>query len=350
MRFQWTLRHAGAGAWFSGALVLMMASACGELPTVKLRVSDVESYEQQIVIGSRGAWFKSAERNADVLVENLEKCLIPANTRLMISGDPRPAENGHVRIQLAQRLPDCEFTSGFILSAQLASGTVQQPPMQPPPVQPPPVWQPPIQPPPIQPPPMPRVPRVPPMPRFPRVPPMPPVPPIQPPPVQPPPNPGPVPPQGQEPGQPEGTIPRRTPKGAFLSTIAFAEGTNEKYNVTFGYKVFSDYSKHPRMRVCSGSLCSDAAGRYQILSSTWDSVVQRALKLPDFTPASQDRAGVHLVENRGVRDMDTRYNYNQFEKAIYKLNREWASLPGSPYGQPTRKMAELWKKYESFVP
>jgi muramidase (phage lysozyme) len=29
-----------------------------------------------------------------------------------------------------------------------------------------------------------------------------------------------------------------------------------------------------------------------------------------------------------------------------KLNRIWASLPGSPYGQPTRKTEALWQKFQ----
>lgn len=143
-----------------------------------------------------------------------------------------------------------------------------------------------------------------------------------------------------------GSFAKTTPTGAFLSTIAYAEGTDDRYDFIFTFATFSGWSDHPRQVMCSGGLCSDAAGRYQILSTTWDDVVQPSLRLPDFSPTSQDKAGLFLVKNRGVNNAERQLSYAEFESAIYKLNLEWASLPGSPYGQPTRSMAELWQKYQ----
>lgn len=134
-------------------------------------------------------------------------------------------------------------------------------------------------------------------------------------------------------------------QNAFLSMIAYAEGTNDSYDYSFGYHRFYSYADHPRKRYCSGSLCSDAAGRYQFLSRTWDSVVQAALRLPDFGPRSQDRGALFLIENRGVRGVENVLSYQQFTSAIYKCAYEWASLPGSPYGQPMRTMTQVWNKY-----
>ena len=37
----------------------------------------------------------------------------------------------------------------------------------------------------------------------------------------------------------------------------------------------------------------------------------------------------------------------RIEAAIAKCNREWASLPGSPYGQPTRTMAQALATYDA---
>ena len=39
--------------------------------------------------------------------------------------------------------------------------------------------------------------------------------------------------------------------------------------------------------------------------------------------------------------------YNNFTKAVNKLNNIWASLPGSQYGQPTHPMATLWSYYKT---
>lgn len=129
---------------------------------------------------------------------------------------------------------------------------------------------------------------------------------------------------------------------ALLGTIAYAEGTGERYDIIFGYQYFTSYANHPRRLVCSGGYCSDAAGRYQFLSTTWDGI--RA-GLPDFGPASQDQAALRLIRQRGVSDVDAIDTYAELSAAIYKLNLEWASLPGSPYGQPTKSMASLWAEF-----
>lgn len=130
---------------------------------------------------------------------------------------------------------------------------------------------------------------------------------------------------------------------ALLGTIAYAEGTGPNYNYTFAFRVFDSFEDHPRIRVCSGRLCSTAAGRYQILEDTWDGIRG---DLPDFSPESQDQAGLRLIRGRGVTNIDGIDTLTEFKAAINKLNREWASLPGSPYGQPTHTMSALWTQFK----
>ena len=137
------------------------------------------------------------------------------------------------------------------------------------------------------------------------------------------------------------------PLAAFLAVLGFAEGTGDNYNYLFGFRTFGSYAGHPRIKVCSGGLCSDAAGRYQILSKTWDTVVQPSKHLGNFNPQSQDSAAEFLMDIRGVKNARAALDYGDFSRAIYKLNLEWASLPGSPYGQPTKNMDQLWQKYSS---
>ncbi|OGS54873.1 MAG: hypothetical protein A3J79_08535 [Elusimicrobia bacterium RIFOXYB2_FULL_62_6] len=133
---------------------------------------------------------------------------------------------------------------------------------------------------------------------------------------------------------------------AFLDTLAFSEGTNEKYNFIFTHAVFQNYTDHPRKRKCAGKLCSDAAGRYQFLSNTWDPLAAD-LGLQDFTPPSQDRAVVELIRRDGAYTaVAGSANYENFKKAVTKLNNIWASLPGSPYGQPTHSTATLWAHHK----
>ena len=134
---------------------------------------------------------------------------------------------------------------------------------------------------------------------------------------------------------------------AFLDTIAYAEGTENSYNYIYTHTRFSSYRNHPRAMKCSGGLCSDAAGRYQFLSSTWAYLAKKS-KLKDFSPASQDIACLQLIDDEGfLTEVENSSRYASFERAVYGLSKQWASLPGAPYGQPVKTMDELWRYYQS---
>lgn len=133
---------------------------------------------------------------------------------------------------------------------------------------------------------------------------------------------------------------------AFLDMLAVSEGTSGRgdngYNVLFGGGLVSDYSDHPRQLITrtfsSGlTVTSSAAGRYQFLSKTWSYLASR-LALSDFSPASQDAAAIELIRERGaLADVHA----GRFVAAVDKLATTWASLPGSPYGQPTHSLDTL---------
>ncbi|MYM96239.1 glycoside hydrolase family protein [Rugamonas sp. FT81W] len=115
--------------------------------------------------------------------------------------------------------------------------------------------------------------------------------------------------------------------------IRTGEGTTgpNGYRTMFGGGLFTGYADHPRRAVTRGSLTSTAAGAYQFLSKTWDEMAAK-YALSDFSPSSQDIAAVGLIKRRGaLSDVLA----GRFRAAIDKCNLEWASLPGSPYGQPT---------------
>lgn len=78
-----------------------------------------------------------------------------------------------------------------------------------------------------------------------------------------------------------------------------AGGESPDYQTIYGGSKFSGYTDHPRQRqvITEGphkGEFSDAAGRYQFLSSTWDSQ-RRKLGLTDFTPESQDAGAWDLA-------------------------------------------------------
>lgn len=134
---------------------------------------------------------------------------------------------------------------------------------------------------------------------------------------------------------------------AFMDTIAFAEGTKAQYNYIYTFVAFTSYADHPRKKICSGGLCSTAAGRFQFLVKTWDPLAKE-LGLSDFTPPSQDKAAVELVRRAGAYTAAANASkHANFTKAMGKINTIWASLPGSPYGQPTHTMEKLWAVYKA---
>ena len=137
---------------------------------------------------------------------------------------------------------------------------------------------------------------------------------------------------------------------SFLDTISYAEGTpgSAGYQTMFTGKQFDPSKgwKHPRALQTGGGYTSDAAGKYQYLSTTWEGV-QRELGLPDFSPQSQDIGALHLLQRRGALDPLLK---GDITTAIHKSAPEWASLPttkgGSYYGQPSKSLTELQKYYQ----
>lgn len=130
---------------------------------------------------------------------------------------------------------------------------------------------------------------------------------------------------------------------AFLDMIAYAEGTANPngYRMLFGGRLFDSYADHPRIYIPFRNTTTSAAGRYQILARTWDTLKAR-LGLRDFSPASQDAAAVELIRERGALN-DVRAG--RVAVAVSKVARIWASLPGAGYDQPERKLSALVSAY-----
>ncbi|MEE3719697.1 glycoside hydrolase family 104 protein [Tumidithrix elongata RA019] len=133
---------------------------------------------------------------------------------------------------------------------------------------------------------------------------------------------------------------------AFLNTIRVPEGTNCPlgYQTMFTGKVFSDFSDHPRQIQCAGELCSDAAGAYQFLSTTWDDVAQ-AIGATDFSPHWQDLAAVELLRRR---DAYEDILAGRLQSALDKCSWEWASLPPGRYGQPSLSYEDCDRLFQEF--
>ena len=138
---------------------------------------------------------------------------------------------------------------------------------------------------------------------------------------------------------------------ALLNAIADAEGTshmpNQGYNTHFGHGQTQDLSKHPRKIVSKGGFSSDAFGRYQFLSTTWDGVMGGSME-----PARQDEGALKLVAGRKVNISD-----GLSESEVYRLGGEWASIEGGPQmrkggsypgGQAKYSAAEFMNMYKGY--
>ena len=115
---------------------------------------------------------------------------------------------------------------------------------------------------------------------------------------------------------------------AFLDTIAAAEGTAtpDGYRTQYTGTKFASFSDHPREMRCGRrygkKLCSDAAGRYQFLSTTWDRFAKK-FSINDFSPQNQDLVAVELIREKGaLEDIEA----GRLESAVKKLAYIWPSF------------------------
>lgn len=133
--------------------------------------------------------------------------------------------------------------------------------------------------------------------------------------------------------------------GAFLHAIRLGEGTSDElgYRRIVGGDLFDSFADHPRTRVWIDryKVWSTAAGAYQFIASTWDEM-RRQYALPDFSPRSQDLAAVGLLIRRRALEAVLA---GRIEDAIRLCRQEWASLPGSPYGQRTESLERVLAEY-----
>jgi muramidase (phage lysozyme) len=138
---------------------------------------------------------------------------------------------------------------------------------------------------------------------------------------------------------------------AFLDTIAYSElgarllaESDNGYNVLVGSTperplLFRSYADHPN--VYNAASNSTAAGRYQILRRYW-LLYQQRLKLPDFSPASQDHYAVQQLREQGALPLIAA---GRFADALASVRAIWASLPGAGYGQHEQPIAALQARY-----
>lgn len=139
----------------------------------------------------------------------------------------------------------------------------------------------------------------------------------------------------------------------FLDTvIPGAEGTDKNgYYTAFGGGRLEALNDHPRylkpFTQTDGKVNqTSAAGKYQFLSGTWDDASKK-LGLEDFGEKNQDLAALYLLHQNGSLPnlMD-----GDFQGAINKSGKTWASLPSSPYAQNKRSAGFIEGLVNKMVP
>jgi len=143
---------------------------------------------------------------------------------------------------------------------------------------------------------------------------------------------------------------------AFLDMIAHSELgakllalSDNGYNVIVGSTpskpdLFTSYADHPRKLVYLPKLniSSTAAGRYQLLKRYFDAY-KASMRLPDFSPASQDAIALQQIRERGALPL---IDAGSFDLAVARVSNIWASLPGATYGQHVNRLDDLRAAYE----
>lgn len=151
---------------------------------------------------------------------------------------------------------------------------------------------------------------------------------------------------------------RRNNLDAFLSMIAFAEGTDNYhgYSTLFGGSRFDSFADHPaelgwrglplpdHQCIAAGfspGCVSTAAGRYQITRTTWRRLGGKR-KYGSFDADAQDAAAIDLLRENGALGL---IDSGRFYDAVAKVRRVWASLPGAGYMQPEKNLDVLARVY-----
>ena len=132
-----------------------------------------------------------------------------------------------------------------------------------------------------------------------------------------------------------------------LDLISYTEGTQANgYYTTFGGGRQSSLATHENRRKSfkqtdGKTNTSSAAGRYQFLKGTWDSLAKQ-YGLKDFGERSQDIGALALIAQKGQLE---RIVAGDIKGAAANLGNVWASLPSSTYEQGKKS----WDAVDRFL-
>jgi RHS repeat-associated protein len=95
-----------------------------------------------------------------------------------------------------------------------------------------------------------------------------------------------------------------------------------------------------QVQVNQQGLISHAFGAFQFMPGTWTQYGGGS----DVSPSAQDDVAANLLQSVGAVGAAMSGN---FQDAMWDANTTWASLPDSPYGQPTMGMSQAFSIYQN---
>lgn len=120
---------------------------------------------------------------------------------------------------------------------------------------------------------------------------------------------------------------------ALMRTIGVSEAHGpHPYTRLYGGASITDLRRHPnRCIAIRPGWCSTAAGRYQLLSTTWSEKVRRYHPRPDtadFSPVSQDAVVYHWLRDPSAWNLDIAAALRRGELTLVlrELSSTWTSL------------------------
>ncbi|MFH7028958.1 MAG: glycoside hydrolase [Heteroscytonema crispum UTEX LB 1556] len=145
---------------------------------------------------------------------------------------------------------------------------------------------------------------------------------------------------------------------ALMRTISFSEAnSNRPYSILYGGQHVSDLSRHPEICVTivtgpNTGNCSTAAGRYQIINTTWYQIAPRYHPSPSkfmvwssysFAPEYQDAVVYRWLSDPQFwgTDISQKLRQGKLNEVLKRLSPTWTSLG---YGIETNSMSRYLPK------